>query len=57
MAGPAVLREVARQLGVGSDAYYPLLGAANKIEMYRRGPAYSEAVSRHGGHEAAIASP
>ena len=44
-----ILREIARQLGVGSDAYYPLLGAANKLEMFRRGDSYAEAVAKEGG--------
>ena len=44
----AILREIARHLGVGSDAYYPLLGAANKIEMFRRGASYEEAVTKEG---------
>lgn len=45
----AILREIARHLGVGDDAYYPLLGAANKIEMFRRGASYAEAVAKEGG--------
>lgn len=44
-----VLREIARQLGVGSDAYYPLIGAAAKLEMYRRGEPYADAIKHHGG--------
>lgn len=51
-----VLREIARQLGVGDDAYYPLIGAANKIEMFRRGASYAEAVAKEGGGDEVGAS-
>lgn len=44
-----ILLEIAARLGVGSDAYYPLLGAAAKIEDYARGRTYAEAVTHHGG--------
>lgn len=44
----ACLREIARQLGVGSDAFYPLLGAANKIEMFQRGMTYVDAIAKEG---------
>lgn len=44
-----VLRAVADQLGVGNDAYYPLHGAANKIEMFRRGHSYDDAIVKEGG--------
>lgn len=45
----ALLREVAKRLGVGSDAYHPLMGAAAKIEMFRRGEPYADAITMEGG--------
>ena len=45
----SALRCIARQLGVGSDAYFPLMGAAHKLEMFRRGTTYQAAVQWEGG--------
>lgn len=44
----SILREIACQLGVESDAFYPLFEAAAKIEMYRDGEPYEKAIERHG---------
>jgi hypothetical protein len=55
----AILRLIADQLGRGSDAYFPLRGAANKLEMYRRGDTYAAAVLKEGGstRDAVVVSP
>lgn len=45
----AVLLRLAKQLGVGNDYYYPLLGAAQKLDMYKDGTPHADAVARAGG--------
>jgi hypothetical protein len=42
------LRALASQLGVGNDFYFPLLGAASKLEMYQRGETYAAATKKEG---------